>query len=146
MTRNGKAFELPMLAPHTDESESGLLPTPRAIYGEHPGMLNRSHLTGAVHFWPTPNVPNGGRQPKGGMSRTGMTPDGKNRQVGLHNAVKWATPKSSPSGPDYARKDRDGSGADDLATQVGGQLNPTWVEWLMGYPAEWTALKDSETP
>lgn len=23
----------------------------------------------------------------------------------------------------------------------GGQLNPTWVEWLMGWPLEWTALK-----
>jgi hypothetical protein len=22
-----------------------------------------------------------------------------------------------------------------------GHLNPTWVEWLMGYPANWTALK-----
>jgi hypothetical protein len=25
---------------------------------------------------------------------------------------------------------------------VGGSLNPQWVEWLMGYPLEWTALKD----
>ena len=23
-----------------------------------------------------------------------------------------------------------------------GQLNPTWVEWLMGYPSGWTDLKD----
>ena len=23
----------------------------------------------------------------------------------------------------------------------GGQLNPTWVEWFMGWPLEWTALK-----
>jgi hypothetical protein len=27
-----------------------------------------------------------------------------------------------------------------------GQLNPTWVEWLMGYPGGWTDLEDSETP
>ena len=26
-----------------------------------------------------------------------------------------------------------------------GQLNPTWVEWLMGYPEGWTDLKDLET-
>jgi hypothetical protein len=25
---------------------------------------------------------------------------------------------------------------------IGGQLNPTWVEWLMGYPGEWTASED----
>lgn len=28
------------------------------------------------------------------------------------------------------------SSGDGLATQVGGPLNPTWVEWLMGYPPE----------
>lgn len=27
-----------------------------------------------------------------------------------------------------------------LATIAGGQLNPTWVEWLMGFPLEWSAL------
>lgn len=27
-----------------------------------------------------------------------------------------------------------------LTMQAGGQLNPTWVEWLMGFPLEWTAL------
>jgi len=29
---------------------------------------------------------------------------------------------------------------------VGGQLNPMWVEWLMGFPTGWTDLKHSETP
>jgi hypothetical protein len=28
----------------------------------------------------------------------------------------------------------------------GGSLNPTWVEWLMGFPAGWTDLEDSGTP
>jgi hypothetical protein len=28
----------------------------------------------------------------------------------------------------------------DLRTDVGGQLNPTWVEWLMGFPLGWTDL------
>lgn len=27
----------------------------------------------------------------------------------------------------------------DLGAVVGGSLNPTWVEWLMGFPANWTA-------
>lgn len=27
----------------------------------------------------------------------------------------------------------------------GGQLNPTWVEWLMGWPLEWTVLKPLAT-
>ena len=29
-----------------------------------------------------------------------------------------------------------------LAYQAGGRLNPTWVEWLMGFPMSHTALKD----
>lgn len=51
-------------------------------------------------LWPTPTVPNGGRQPRGGMSRTGMTLDGKKRQVDLFFAVKqveraiWPTPRA----------------------------------------------------
>jgi len=28
------------------------------------------------------------------------------------------------------------------AKPIGGKLNPQWVEWLMGYPAEWTVLSD----
>jgi len=29
-------------------------------------------------------------------------------------------------------------GSPDLQTTVGGQLNPDWVEWLMGLPPGWT--------
>ena len=34
----------------------------------------------------------------------------------------------------------------EAAEMAGGQLNPTWVEWLMGFPLGWTALDASETP
>lgn len=32
-----------------------------------------------------------------------------------------------------------------LRTDVAGQLNPTWVEWLMGFPLGWTDLNASGT-
>ena len=32
------------------------------------------------------------------------------------------------------------------AEQRTGKLNPTWVEWLMGFPPGWTDLKPSEMP
>ena len=30
---------------------------------------------------------------------------------------------------------------EDKKTMTGGQLNPTWVEWLMAWPLGWTALE-----
>jgi hypothetical protein len=70
-----------------------------------------------TRMYPTPTVPNGGRSPKGGMSLTGITPDGKKRQIDLAHFVRQS----------------DG---------VSGQLNPTWVELLMGFPAGWTDISD----
>jgi len=32
------------------------------------------------------------------------------------------------------------------ASGASGPLNPTWVEWLMGFPIGWTDLSASETP
>ena len=32
-----------------------------------------------------------------------------------------------------------------LSAKAGGKLNPQWVEWLMGWPINHTALKQSET-
>jgi hypothetical protein len=43
-------------------------------------------------------------------------------------------------------------GGEPLIVQVGGELNPTWAEWFMGFPAGWTDVLDgdesapSETP
>jgi DNA (cytosine-5)-methyltransferase 1 len=50
-----------------------------------------------------------------------------------HNAKECASPS------EYNRN------TPTLAAQVGGKLNPTWVEWLMGWPLEWTDLKPLET-
>jgi hypothetical protein len=65
----------------------------------------------------------------------------------LANAVKlWATPtrrdyKSGQFSPEAkAERDRHSRGKP-LNEQIGGTLNPTWVEWLMGWPLGWTDLK-----
>lgn len=109
--------------------------------------------------WPTPNARD--------WKDSGPT-QGNRKSPNLGTAVhQWPTPKSSVSGPDFARAGRARSGGHDLATAVaikngatgpgaratkdgsrkpGGQLNPTWVEWLMGFPIGWTDLGPSETP
>lgn len=79
----------------------------------------------------------------GQTSRSGARKDEKlltGRALEAEDRRTWATPKASPSGLDNARKNRDGSAGDDLVTKVQGQLNPDWVEWLMGWPVRWTSL------
>lgn len=43
-------------------------------------------------------------------------------------------------------KDGNSSHSLSLADKVGGQLNPAWVEWLMGFPIGHTDLSNLETP
>ena len=127
-------------------------------------------------------------------------PNNLRDQLAVREGLRsWPTPKGTPSGPDFARTNRKGSGGDDLATRVArggatrqtwatpnvcgggnppgiivphkghylrpsgakahlgldqqaqiatqtsGSLNPTWVEWLMGWPRGWTDSGHSVT-
>jgi len=70
---------------------------------------------------------------------------GAGKPVGYITKEKWGTPKAQDSR--HALRDR---GKGNLGEQVsglhnGGKLNPTWVEWLMGWPLGWTDLKPLET-
>ncbi len=102
--------------------------------------------------WPTPNVPSGGRViPDDAIWTTracAYKRDGKKIQVGLESAVrKWPTMLTTPSADDTGHRQKPyAQGGEALSHQIGGQLNPTWVEWLMGFPLGWTDLEDSETP
>jgi len=83
----------------TDATESGLWATPRAgkTTDENPETWQK-------------------RKDKGDVSTMPLTLQAK----------MWPTPKGSPSGPDYARVNREGSGGDDLATAIAkDRLFPT---------------------
>jgi DNA (cytosine-5)-methyltransferase 1 len=105
-------------------------------------------------MWPTPTTqevehPNaeltvtGRRKSKNGLS---------SHSLGLADAVQmWPTPTASSWGNEGSRNilDRritDGTITPEDKRQMtsgnGGRLNPTWVEWLMGFPIGWTDLKD----
>ena len=45
----------------------------------------------------------------------------------------------------YNRKGASKTSGNGLATVIGGTLNPTWVEWLMGWPLGWTDCAVLET-
>ncbi len=54
---------------------------------------------------------------------------------------RWPTPRQ------FMHKDSpEDRGKGNLGEVVGGQLNPMWVEWLMGFPIGWTALEPLEMP
>jgi len=60
----------------------------------------------------------------------------------LNEAVHWATPTMHGN---WNRKGASATSCDGLATQAGGQLNPAWLEWLMGWPIGWTESEHSAT-
>lgn len=92
-------------------------------------------------MWPTPTV----RDYKGANSMEHLKQakePGNQHHVGqLANAVKlYTTPcAADATGTDGGKNHRS------LRTEVAGQLNPMWVEWLQGFPIEWTDLNASET-
>lgn len=56
----------------------------------------------------------------------------------------WATPTSRDWRSGKASQKTMGRNSRPLSEQVGGHLNPDWVEWLMGYPIGWSALEPLE--
>ena len=61
---------------------------------------------------------------------------------------QWPTPVASDAYTHALKSSQQKEGSMhsvNLPSAVGGQLNPTWVEWLMGFPLGWTDLEDSET-
>jgi hypothetical protein len=119
MTVGGELYLLPTLVQNTNENESGLslVPTPTSSTG------------GANHN--SPSTLAGKRYT---MNLAGFAQKYPSRNM-------WGTPKAQDSR--HALRDR---GKGNLGEQVsglhnGGKLNPTWTEWLMGWPLEWTDLK-----
>ena len=85
-------------------------------------------------FWPTPTV-------CGNYNRKGAS---KTSEDGLATAVaKWPTPTAHMAKETNAPSEHNRN-TPTLTAQAGGSLNPTWVEWLMGWPLGWTDLKPLE--
>jgi hypothetical protein len=94
-------------------------------------------------WWPTPAA----RDCKGANSMEHLTRESghRNHQDQLANAVKlYPTPRAqSANGPSDTATRQGGADLQSVVSNeadIGGQLNPTWVEWLMGFPIGWTDL------
>lgn len=147
MTRNGIAYLLPPLVPLTGGTDFSLLPTPTANDAKNstlpPSQRGRDSLVGFLMRqpeFPTPKASDGERGGRGEL--LALVRGKKTRQ-------KWPTPTASDSAVKSGmRPSRATTGRTTgyLNETILGELNPMWVEWLMGFPAGWTDLEDSETP
>jgi DNA (cytosine-5)-methyltransferase 1 len=169
MTRNGRLFQQPVLEPLIDATESSVWPTPTTQEVEHPnatwvkegqklrriGKGIRGHSMGladSVRMWPTPRVTGSGEDIAKIQQRFRNGLIYKQR---LEEAVAlYPTMSASGMGNTGSRQilQRRVESGDMTETELkamsagnGGRLNPTWVEWLMGFPLGWTDLEDSET-
>lgn len=105
-----------------------------------------SNLNDIVAGWATPSLPGGGRIPKGGMSMTGKTPDGKKRQVDLQwQARGWNTPRATDGSNGGPNQSGGALPCDAGKMASRGVLNPDLARWLMGFPDEWDVFAPMET-
>ena len=152
MMRDGVCWAQVTPERHTEESEFGfshLWPSPTSSSNDKTpcrsdallawegkprpktGAKVQARLQDAAAYWPTPTVC-GNYNRKGSSATSGD---------GLPTAVKmWPTPTAHSAKETNAKSEAERN-TPTLAAQVGGTLNPTWVEWLMGWPPGWTDLK-----
>jgi hypothetical protein len=144
MMRDGECWEQSTPALRTSETESGLsqVPTPRVTNHQKNSRDKYVSLGAWVKLWPTPNASD--NRPRATAASTERRRK-LGKQISLEAAVKYPTPKSrdwkdTGTVPPSRVLDpgKDTLGQHVARTEPGGSLNPTWVEWLMGWPLGWT--------
>lgn len=136
-------------------SESQMWPTPTAgqcgmtaVTSGRPPEKS-THLGAQVlirsGLWPTPRA----NEYKDTLQSVPPSRQKDPGKCNLTQAVAMDQMLATPCARDYRTGKRkryeNKSRANNLNDQIGGQLNPTWVEWLMGFPPGWTDLNASET-
>jgi len=133
--RNGVCSELSTPARHISANEFGSWPTPNKMDAPEGASMNdpvrwtarlsekaaccirlQLPLRIAVQMWP-------------------------HRGMRVKASFPTPTVADASSGPGRASSCQ---GGPNLRTAIGGLLNPTWVEWLMGWPLGWTDLQPLE--
>jgi hypothetical protein len=138
LMRDGACWEQMTLAPGTKESASGLLPTLRSAEGERGGrgdLIQAPRGNQNSHFKLSTLTVNGNYNRKGASPRSGDGLVTALKKLPTLQARDW----KGSSGRSAKGMERD------LPSALGvGQLNPTWLEWFMGWPIGWTELEPLE--
>jgi hypothetical protein len=97
-------------------------------------------------LWRTPDTGGGGTS---GLLKQGQNHRKNGQPIQIRLVDQVNNPRLWPTPVSRMHKDRGypseyGRNEIPLAAQVGGPLNPEWVEWLMGWPPGWTDLKPLE--
>jgi hypothetical protein len=131
-------------------------PTPRSgdsknnAYQRDHGQVGKERLTltGAVRMFPTPSA---SMMTEADMEQARYAGSDPNRPT-YAEAKMLPTPRAADANKNIRteegqRKERERrKNGEDLNTVIGGTLNPTWVEWLQGFPIAWTDCEPSGTP
>ena len=163
--RNGIVSPLLPLAHLTGGTGCGLspmFPTPKA--SEHKGgFSSQGGHPSLGRMWPTPKANEPGMSAK--ISGRAVTKSGHlttqvalaEGMINLSTGRLWPTASSRDHKGGYIggriRNNKVSRDTLDVAVQwtdnqskIGGQLNPQWVSWLMGYPVDWCDLMGELPP
>lgn len=152
LMRDGVCWEQTMPAHLIRETECGSWPTPVANDAKKRGnfdMMNPRNGLGAaakrLGMWPTPDTRGFVNEGSVGMLAKMVDSEAEYNRMAYRCSAKkkarnWTTPTARNAKECNALSESQRN-TPTLAAQAGGSLNPTWVEWLMGWPLEWTDLK-----
>jgi len=132
------------------------LPTPQATDHRSKPTSASWKAKGGVNFslanpeiqekWPTPNARDWKDSPGMNLFRNAGQ---VSTAVAVYRQMNWPTPRTKgmcggTGSWDLLNKNTTVEEARLMGAGNGGQLNPTWVEWLMGWPLGFTDLKPLE--
>lgn len=130
MIVDGRLYQPLRWVPRTLESDGSYLPTPTAIdpnreYQYRPGTKTKVYSLSGIaknNLWPSQIIKKMWLTPTA-TEIPNRSKESMKKRIEYRKSIGRTT---TPPG--------------NLAEQVGGNLNPQWVEWLMGYKTEWTEL------
>ena len=148
LMRGGACWALSTPARRTGGSGFGLWRTPRAgkASAENEESWMARHLAGKVaRLWPTPNCEgwrsDGELQMLGRLDLSDPEVKAMTARATMSKKTRWLPTPTAQDAANNGAASQFGRNSKPLNAVAGGALNPQFVEWLMGWPLEWTRME-----